>query len=237
MTHPSAPTKQWLERANRLALIGRVLSGTVHDVNNALQVVSGSVELLQMPQSSPEVAGRRVQAIGVQAGRVSALLADLTAFARDTSEQIEPVSLRAIGLRALGLRNHALTKLSLTPVIEGEDVSVEANARHLLQIVLNLMVNAERALTGVPGARLALTIERVGDFGAFTVEDNGPGVSADRFSAIFEPHLGQVGLVEDLGIGLCVSRALAVQQAGTLTCAARHLGGARFSVSLPALRG
>jgi signal transduction histidine kinase len=76
-----APNADWLERANRLALTSALLSTTVHEVNNALQVISGSAEMLNASPPA-DVTGRRTDAIGAHARRASALLAELSSFAR-----------------------------------------------------------------------------------------------------------------------------------------------------------
>ena len=59
MTAPAALNPDWLERVNRLAIIATLVPGTVHDVNNALQVISGSAELLGLSGGSAENVTRR----------------------------------------------------------------------------------------------------------------------------------------------------------------------------------
>ena len=144
----NAPNADWLERANRLALTSALLSTTVHEVNNALQVISGSAEMLNASPPA-DVTGRRTDAIGAHARRASALLAELSAFARDESTAPMVLDLTQIGQRALSLRQYSLAKLKIESVFEtaGDLRTVLANQRVLLQIVLNLVMNAEQALT------------------------------------------------------------------------------------------
>lgn len=230
------PTPQWLERANRLSLIGRILSGAIHDVNNALQVVSGSAELLRAAPGPSEAGARRVAAIGAHSQRVTALLADLTAFAKENEGPVEAVDLMEVAERALVLRRHNLNRLQLAPVIEGERVRVEACRRRVLQSVLNLLVNAERALTGVGGATLRLTLAGADGCGAITVTDNGRGFPEDQAEAIFEPRLSPEGVVDDLGVGLYVSRWLAGRDRGTLTAASAPSTATSFTLRWPVSR-
>ena len=189
-----------------------------------------------MAAAKPDVVTRRAAAMGTQSKRASDLLARLTAFARDTSDQVAPVSLKEVADHALALRHHALTKLRLAPVIEGDDVTVVANARRVLQILLNLIVNAERALGQISEGRLRLVIGRRDGFGTVGVEDNGGGIPAAALSGLFEPRVDQTGAVSDLGIGLAVSRRLAEQDRGQLACEAPASGGARFTLALPLSR-
>lgn len=231
------PSARWLERANRLCLLSRVLGGTVHEVNNALQVISGNAELVQMAAGATEAIRTRGQVIDSQAKRASALLSGLAEFARDARDRAERVSLGATLDRALQLRRHALAKLCLTPDREGPDVSVAANPRHLLQIVLNLMVNAERALAGAEPRRLGFECRAEGDRALLVVEDSGAGVAPSDVPALFAPRLDQAAAGSDLGIGLWVSRELAAQNGGELVYAPAPQGGSRFTLTLPASRG
>jgi two-component system C4-dicarboxylate transport sensor histidine kinase DctB len=214
------PTPLWLERANRLALIARHLSTTIHDVNNMLQVISGHAELLVKAPGATEVMLRRGQAIGTQAQRATIALAELAAFAKDVNDQTETVGLRAVAEQALGMRAHALAKLRLSPKVEGDELRVRGNSRRLLQIALNLIVTAEQAMAGTPAPRLRVRVAAVGECAELTVEHNGTGASAT-------PDL------YDLGVDLEVSRWLADQQGGSLEHVSLTDGGARATLSMP----
>jgi len=227
-----APNPQWLERANRLALTSALLSTTVHEVNNALQVISGSAEMLHA-SPPPDIMGRRTDAIGAHARRASALLAELSAFARDDSTASMVLDLAQVGQRALSMRQYAMAKLKLESVFEaaGDARTVVATQRVLLQIVLNLVLNAEQALSQTGGGRIAMVVR--GERGSVTlsVEDDGRGVPADVVPQLFTP----LAFAGDgrLGIGLAVADYLAKRYGGTLEHAPRAPHGARFTVTLP----
>lgn len=231
------PPPPWLERANRLAIIARLLSSTVHDVNNALQVIGGSAELLQMATGASEVVLRRGQAIGAQARRASELLGELMAFVRDGREQPERTGLKAMAAQGLAMRHYSLTKLRVTPTVDGDEHFVEACPRHVLQIILNLVMNAERASADVAEPRLRLSVQRDGDRVSLTVEDNGRSVPDHAIEQMFEAPSAVPGVAGDLGIGLSVSRWLAGLSGGTLVYAPVPGGGSQLTLSLPASRG
>src|SRR5215471_6328139 len=96
----AVPSAEWLERANRLALTARLLASTVHDINNALQVISGNGELLEQAPSADEKTIRRAQTIRTHARRASGVLADLMAFVKDANEQRQPIALHAVATQA-----------------------------------------------------------------------------------------------------------------------------------------
>src|SRR5262249_38389023 len=134
------PTAEWLERANRLATTATLLSTTVHEVNNALQVINGGAEMLGK-EHAPEAVARRAESIGVHARRASALLADLSAFARDENTSPQRVDLGHVAQKALAMRQYTFARLGLQVSLEtsGGSRIVTGNARRLLQIVLNLI--------------------------------------------------------------------------------------------------
>jgi C4-dicarboxylate-specific signal transduction histidine kinase len=238
MTAPVSLNPDWLERVNRLAIIAALVPGTVHDVNNALQVISGSAELLGLGGgASPENITRRGMAIAEQARRATGSLGELTQLVRDASAASQRVNLREVADRAVALRGHALRKAKIEAVVEGPDIAARANPRQLLQIVLNLMLNAEAALTGTTAAALRLTVARDAA-GAVTiaVEDNGVGVAEERRASLFDaPAIDTARLPQQLGIGLFVSQLLAVRNDGSLRYGPAAGGtGSRFTLALPA---
>jgi len=231
---PLTPDPAWLERANRLALIARIVSTTVHDVNNALQVIGGSAELLELAPGASEAVLRRGQSIGAQAARASALLNGLSTFVRDTRRAPERFGLLALAGQVLTMRHYSLTNLRVTAAVTGDEVLVDASPRDVQQVVMNLVINAERALSQIPGARVTVAVARDGDAAVVSVEDNGAGVSAAAAGELFAPRLQDPGEAGDLGIGLAVSRALAERMAGTLSYEPADPRGARFTLRLPA---
>ena len=210
---------EWLERANRLALIARQLSTTIHDVNNMLQVIGGHAELLVKAPEASDVMLRRGKAIGEQAQRATIALAELAAFAKDVSDRSERVGLRATAEQALAMRAQAFARLRVRPAVEGEEVMVQGNPRRMLQIALNLIVNAEEALAGTPAPQLQVGVARVGDRVELIVEDNAAGGPARS---------------DGLGIGFEVSNWLASQQSGSLERVSLSTGGSRVTLSIPA---
>jgi two-component system, NtrC family, C4-dicarboxylate transport sensor histidine kinase DctB len=226
------PSANWLERANQLALAAQLLPNTIHDVNNALQVITGSAELLDVAAGEEEVR-RRALAIRTQASRATMLLNELMAFARDGSDQSQRLPVRPVIERALALRRYSLTKFGIKSSLAGEE-SALGNARYLLVIVLNTLINAEQALAGRPGGKIAIEIVRSGEQVLVTISDNGPGLSAEAASSLFRPRESPAGPLGHLGIGLIVSKSLAERQGGALAYAPGTGGGCAFTLTLAA---
>ena len=230
----AVPPPEWLDRANRLATIAWLLSTAVHDANNLLQIISGNAELIEQLAGDNAMLLKRGNSIGVNARKASALLAELLDFARDEAVASSVVDLRELAERSLGLRAYAMKKMRIAASVDGgSGVKVKADARDAVQIVVNLLVNAERALADRPGATVTLLVGGDAAMGTLSVEDNGPGLPEDRRSDVFGSRVaGPGGAGGRLGIGLAVASRLAQRQGGALTYAPRSPSGCLFTLSL-----
>lgn len=225
----------WLVQVNRHALAVRLIATTVHDVNNILQVMSGAAEVLALDPSPAAVARRTTSIVG-QSAAATSVLAALTAFVRVDGDARDGARPLALATQVLAFRQHALRKGRITGTAAGDD-AVCAMARHRLQqVLLNLVVNAEHALSGRLDGEVRIAVTG-GDPVVVTVDDNGPGW-ADAVAAspaAWPPRPG--GAAGALGLGLLVSRDLVERAGGRLDCEPSPLGGARVTLRVPALAG
>jgi signal transduction histidine kinase len=226
------PSPEWLARANRLALEARLMSGAVHDVNNLLQIISGNAELLESAAAASEATLKRGRSIGANARRASGILAEVLAFARETSGGVERVDLRQMATRALALCQAALGNARIDAAVDpGPATVARADPRAVLHIVLNLIVNAEQTLSGRRGGRIRLRCVARDDVVELIVEDNGPGLPPDVQARLLEGAVDAASV--RLGLGLAVSQTLARLQGGTLSHAQPPGGGCSMTLTLP----
>ena len=226
------PASEWLERANQLAITVRLLPNTVHDVNNALQVITGSAELLDLAIGADEDVRRRGLAIRTQATRATTFLNELMAFTRDSGDRSQRLSLRAAAERGLALRRYSMTRMGIKTTLDGDAMAL-ANPRFVLQILLNVLINAEQALAGRPGGRIGVGIAVSNEQVLLAITDNGPGLSAEVEQRLFRPLEGTTDRPGGLGIGLTVSKGLAERQGGAFSFAPAPDGGCVFTLTLP----
>jgi two-component system NtrC family sensor kinase len=232
----SLPPLLWLERANRLATVARLLENTVHEVNNALQVISGQTELLASAVAVDPAVQQRLGNIGEKARHASTALQELLAFARDAPDHTDRVALQRIAEQAIALRRYSLSRLRIEVAVEPAvaETFVVANERSLLLIALNLVLNAEQALAGRSSRSLRVHTGRQGDTAQLVVEDNGPGL--DDAALAWQPEEAAPGSSR-LGIGLRVATWLAERHGGQLSWTRPAQGsGCRVTLSLPVVR-
>jgi two-component system C4-dicarboxylate transport sensor histidine kinase DctB len=225
-----------LQEINRLRIVGRVVSNAVHDVNNALQIISGGAELLGTKQSLGPVEQHRIQMIATQTDRVSAMLARLSSFTRPAAAGRQLVDLAELVDHAVGLCAFTLSRAHIAVTVEkAADAPYRASVdrRCILQVVLNLLLNAEAALTNWPNARLQIRLDRSAESCTISFHDNGPGINADVLARLSDveptPDFGS-GLSE---IGLWVSTRIAEEHGGRLEIDQTPAGGASLTLRLP----
>jgi len=219
-----------LNSINRLTLVARLLSSAVHDTRNALQIITGHAELLAEAPSNPEKAQERSRAIVMQADRATRRMHGLVLMTADTEEVPQRLDLRALAEDVVALRRSSFGRARVKVVVEPSsgEFWVRARRSDLLRVAANLMLNAERAVSGRPAAQVTFRVSQSGDRVRLAVRDNGPGVAPDRVPFLFEPFAPGPGP----GLGLHVSRWLMERAGGRLELTGNS-SGAEFSLELP----
>jgi signal transduction histidine kinase len=225
-----------LQEFNRLRTVAKVFSNAAHDVNNALQVIGGNAELLALSNELGPAELRRVQAITAQTGRAAAAFARLQSYTRpgDSGRQIADLA----GLLAVAteLRDFAMRRTGITLTVENATpCRASVDHRLILQIYLNLLMNAEDALANRPGPAVRIRVERQDGECAVSFIDNGPGVSeAVRAGLADRTALPRLAATLS-GLGLWVSSRIADAHGGRLDIADVPGGGASVTLRLPAV--
>ena len=142
---------QW-GQINRLATTARMVAGLAHELNNSLQVVSGLVELLGDRLDLPADAVGRIQKIGAQADKATSAIRQVLTYTRELGPETGNVNLGEVVEQALTLRRYHLGRsgISASIAVPEQPVVLRADHRALLQILLNLLLNAEDALAQQP---------------------------------------------------------------------------------------
>ena len=217
MGEASPPDRDVLVALNRAVTIARLMSGTVHEVNNALQVIGGSVELLETQPDLPPPVLRSLDRIKRQNERAAAALAELLAFSKASLDDESRFSVKEVVLHAVALRRYAIARLGLTIEVreDGQGSLVVGNAGYVEQALINLIINAEQAMAGKGGA---ITVSLLGDGTRVGIEvaDTGAGLSAEAQARLFQPFSSTKEPREGSGLGLWTTRTIAESFGGQL---------------------
>ncbi|OJH36605.1 sensor histidine kinase [Cystobacter ferrugineus] len=230
-------------QTEKLATVGRLAAGVVHEINNPLAFVRSNLEFLRtevLRQSLPQEAHAELSEVfeetrqGVE--RIRQIVSDLRGFSHVDMEEPTACALADVVTDASRLAGVRLKHVArLTVALPPELPDVFAIRRRLAQVVLNLLVNAGDALeeARVPGGEVRVTGVAEGARVALLVEDNGPGFPPEVMPHLFESFFTTKGPDKGTGLGLALSRELVERFGGTLVAENRPEGGARLRLELP----
>ena len=217
-----------VKEAERLATIGQVAASIGHDLRNPLAVMKTSVHMLTRRLPADERTTKHLQRVDEQIVLCDTIISDLLELARDRPADRSPTDLVAVvRAAALSVPRAPTIELELT----GEDglPTVAIDAGQFRQLVINLVLNATQALAGAGHIRVHLNADA--QHLILTVEDTGPGLTADVQARLFEPLFTTRSTGTGLGLALC--RRIVEKHRGSITASNRTESGASFVVRLP----
>ena len=228
--------REALFQTEKLSALGSLLAGVAHELNNPLSIVVGRASMLK-ESARDDRARTAAEKIHAAAQRCARIVKSFLAMARNRPQQCAPTSLNdvvrsATDLMAYTLRNDQVDmRLELTDDLP----TTLADSDQLIQVVINLIANAQHALGEADDPRAIRVITRRRRAGGFevSVEDSGPGVPADLRGRIFEPFFTTKDVGKGTGLGLSVCDSIARSHGGRLTVGDSALGGAKFTLTLP----
>lgn len=221
---------QELERAQQLATVGELASGVAHEIRNPLTGVLGAIDLATKRLLPGDPVRPLLAEAERQLHRIAGTTTQLLRYAR-------PPELREVVVDANLLVARAEQVVRPRAEGAGVHVDVEAAARAdvrvdpelMVQVVVNLMLNGIEAVP--PGGRLRVQVRQEETGVTITVADSGPGVPEEIRDKIFRPFF--TSKREGTGLGLPISRQIAVRHGGALRYEDSPSGGATFVVTLP----
>jgi PAS domain S-box-containing protein len=224
-----------LVHSERLSAVGELVSGVAHEINNPLQTIIGCVELMLDDQKDPQ--GRRdLDLVRKEAARAAQIVRNLLAFVRRSAPDRVSVDLNQIVKATVDLRQYHLEQWDIHLHVEyaPSPLPVLVNREEIQQIVLNLVLNAEQAITGSK-ERGTITIRAFasGRHQVVEVADDGPGINAELRGRVFEPFFSTKEVGQGTGLGLSISHGIASAHGGSLELCPSEVG-ACFRLTLPA---
>ena len=246
-----------LDRAARLAAVGRLAAGVAHEVGNPMGAMLAFVDLAKRDPGLDTTSRSHLDRALREGERVRAILFQLLDFSRPQRGQCAPVDLRRVceETGALIGAQRRFADIQIEVSSEGDPPPVWADPNGVAQIVLNLLLNAADAVTETAAPRIRVVIAatarwlREGESGdgpvdrhrfdgvLCRIEDNGPGVLEEDRERIFDPFFTTKEPGEGTGLGLSNALRLAEEFGGSLEFVAESgERGAIFALCLPAVR-
>ena len=228
--------EQQIVQSERLAAMGAMIGGVAHELNNPLTSILGVSELLQDSQTT-DAARKQIAILQQQARRAAEIVHNLTYFSRPPSPGKTSVNLGEIVERTLNLHAYSLRKNSITVDFLREPglPYVEADPHQLMQVFLNLILNAEQAIREARDrGTLRIRLGNTGESVWASFHDDGPGIPGDVLASIFDPFYTTKRPGRGTGLGLSICKSVMKEHNGTIEAANAPGGGAVFTVTLRA---
>jgi signal transduction histidine kinase len=234
-----------LIRSEKLASMGRLVSGIAHEINNPVNAVINSLgpleEVLRQLGAvpDPEAAGlarsaeEMLTVMQRGAARTKAIVQALHNYSRGDEAVQREVNLARSVDDSLDLLRHRLR-----PVQVQKDVDPAARILGLPgqidQVLMNLITNAAQAL-GEKGGTIRVGAQVRGGEVVVSVEDDGPGIPPDILPRIFDPFFTTKDVGEGSGLGLSIVHGIVERHAGHIDVESTPGRGTKFVITFPRL--
>jgi signal transduction histidine kinase len=227
-----------LAHTNRFSIAGELTATIAHELNQPLGAILTNVETAELVIKSPlpnlQEIGEILADIRRDDVRASEVIDRLRALLKKTPFELKDIDLSEVAhetmrfLSALAVaRQVDLTLIAPTPLpIKGDQVQLQ-------QVILNLIVNAMDAMSGMPSAerRIKVSTARDGNSACLFVSDAGPGIPLDQLKRVFVPFF--TTKPQGMGMGLSIARTIVEAHGGQLSAENAAGRGATFRISLP----
>lgn len=222
-------------QANRFETLGRLVTGTMHDLGTPLSVIGTHIEMLLRNPDRPDL-DARLKTMSAQVDHCTDIVRTTMNYLRQTPGKRTPYSLNTVATACLDVARPILTKQEILtemtldpdlPMLTGEIALVR-------QAVLNLVTNASQAMQGMPAPRV-IRVHSWQEPGwvCLSVEDNGPGIPKEFRFRIFDA-LFTTKAERGTGLGLSVVKHVMEHHGGDVTFEEPDNGvGARFVLRFP----
>jgi two-component system NtrC family sensor kinase len=226
--------EQQVVQSERLAAMGQMIGGFAHELNNPLTSILGVSELLQEGETT-ETSRKQLTMLHQQARRAAEIVQNLMYFSRPPAPGKSRVDIGELIDRTLHLQAYSLRKANITVDFTRDQKlpPVVGEPRQLMQVFLNLILNAEQAMRENK-ERGSLRI-RAGQHEQCvwaTFQDDGPGISPEILPHIFDPFYTTKRPGRGTGLGLSICKAVLKEHGGNVEANSTP-GGALFTVMLP----
>ncbi|MCE9792892.1 cache domain-containing protein [Shewanella indica] len=230
-------TRQQLVTNEKLTALGELTAGIAHEINNPTAVILGNMELLRVELGdNAEVVEEEIDLIIQQVGRISTIIRSLLQYSRpgEFNAPLEMHQITPIIEEMQLLVRHSLGKQEVVLLPElNASYPVQVNRPQLLQVLINLVVNAAHAMDGKGRIwiRTYDWVEQDEPVGIkIEIEDEGSGIPQEQLSRIFDPFY--TTRKDGTGLGLSLSYGIIKRIGGTIEVSSTLGKGTQFTVSI-----
>ena len=229
--------QEQLARAERLSALGALAAGVAHEINNPLSYVLLNLRYLE----DNAQLGERTQLALLNAldgaTRIQQIAQELRSYCgTDAPGKPEPIDVYKAASSAINIaQNQIRHRARLERSLE-DDLHVMGREGKLVQVLVNLLINAAQAIPESDGKRHLITVrsQSVSETVAqIEITDTGVGIPPDVLPHVFEPFSTTKRRGEGSGLGLAISKRIVEELGGTISIESQLGHGCRVLIELP----
>lgn len=223
----------------KMAAVGRLVAGFTHEVRNPLFVIMGFADKLKEDLKGVQhpTALEDVERIRNASRRIEHLVKNLLGFSRASKATIGAIDLCGLIETTLDLVvvDSKWRRMEVVKDFDRAAPPMAGNVNTIMQVFLNLIVNAFQAMDDQGSGTLTLRVRAEGDRVVAEVQDTGPGMPEETREKLFEPFFTTKGS-QGTGLGLYIVSGIVESHRGTISVASAPGKGTTFSLAFPAAR-
>ncbi len=226
--------REQLRHSQLLAMLGEMLTGIANEVNNPLGSILLYSELLMAGEFSPQTK-EDLTVIHDEARRAARTMTNLLNYYRQEKPEVCQLEINSLLDNLFRADYHAdrARDITITFDLQNGPLPVEGDPSQLNQLFLNLMINAEEALTKTGGGNITLTTRREGEWAQILFTDDGPGIPPEYLQRIFYPFFTTKQTVTGSGLGLSTCYNIVNRHKGLIRAENNETSGATITVEFP----
>ena len=236
MTAELQKRQDQLVREKKLSSIGVLTSGVAHQLNNPLNNISTSCQILmeEAGECDPAFSNKLLGNIDQEVARARDIVKGLLEFSRAKEFELKPTALADVVERSVRLVSSQVPAgVELLRDVPA-DLVLPMDAQRLQEVFINLFINALQAIK-TPEGRIAISARRDPERGqaVITVSDSGLGINLEDQARIFDPFFTTKEVGKGTGLGLSIVFGIVEQHQGEITVESAPGQGASFILRLP----
>lgn len=217
---------------SRAEAVTTMVGGIAHDLNNRLQIMIGSLDLIDRTSDRTEL-DDHLATLRMVSMDSRAFVSKLLAFSRVAQLDRQPLALNAVTRDAAEIVSSGTPNVEIHVMASDVDPIVEGDPVELRNVFINLLLNAASAVPQ-PGGRIEVQ-SRVNDSKTVSVAviDNGHGIPSDFVDRIFQPFVSSGTSPGRTGLGLAVARSIVEEHGGHIQIRSTSPAGTTVVVTIP----
>ncbi|MCG8552263.1 MAG: ATP-binding protein [Desulfobacterales bacterium] len=229
--------KTQLIQAEKMSSLGTLTSGVAHELNNPLNNISTSVQIIQEEIEDPDIDYKKMLLANVEQEiiRSKEIIRALLDFSRQSDFSVETVVFKKLVNNTMHLITGDIPSEIDVEITVPDDAEGRMDPRRIQQVLLNLIINAVFAMEDQEEGRLIISAFKDDPAHAFvfTVQDTGNGIKEEHLAKIFDPFFTTREVGKGSGLGLSIIHGIVEQHGGTIRVESNLGQGTLFTVSLP----